>query len=168
MALGPRRTARLRTRGGALVLGDVGQNGELSIRISVRAVGRNGTVPLGWALYLPEEWCEDSERRRKAKIPRRSYSKTPKPELAVGLLVERTAAGRSPGRRSSVTARTGKNAELRERLDGAELVECSGLRKKVEHVHARDDLRGARAAPRGSGRQKTVRARTASPSRSAS
>jgi SRSO17 transposase len=24
---------------------------------------------LGWALYLPEEWCQDLERRRRAKIP---------------------------------------------------------------------------------------------------
>ena len=32
-------------------------------------VGQKGTVPLGFRLYLPEEWCSDLERRRKAKIP---------------------------------------------------------------------------------------------------
>ena len=32
-------------------------------------MGGRGTVPLGWALYLPEEWCADPPRRRKAKVP---------------------------------------------------------------------------------------------------
>jgi hypothetical protein len=35
----------------------------------VHAVGERGTLPLGWQLYLPEEWCDDLARRRKAKIP---------------------------------------------------------------------------------------------------
>ncbi len=51
-----------------------------------------GTVPLGWALYLPEDWCADVERRRLAKIPEEVVFKT-KSELGVEL-VER-AAGRS-------------------------------------------------------------------------
>ena len=63
-----RRTARTR-RSQASVLGMLGKTGNCQIGVSVHAVGHNGTVPLGWALYLPEEWCEDSERRLKAKIP---------------------------------------------------------------------------------------------------
>ena len=59
--------------------------------MSVHAVGARGTVPLGWALYLPEDWCEDAERRRRAKIPAQVEFKT-KPELGVEL-VERAAAG---------------------------------------------------------------------------
>jgi SRSO17 transposase len=47
----------------------------------VHAVGARGTVPLGWALYLPEEWCEDAERRTRAKIPTTVSFKT-KPQLA--------------------------------------------------------------------------------------
>ena len=46
-------------------------------------------MPLGWALYLPEEWCDDPERRRKAKIPDEVGFQT-KPELG-GELVERAA-----------------------------------------------------------------------------
>src|SRR6266542_1437238 len=33
-------------------------------QVSLHAVGERGTLPLGWALYLPEEWCSDSVRRR--------------------------------------------------------------------------------------------------------
>ena len=38
--------------------GTLGKTGNCQIGVSVHAVGREGTVPLGWALYLPEEWCE--------------------------------------------------------------------------------------------------------------
>ena len=47
--------------------GTLGKVGNCQITVSVHAVGERGTLPLGWQLYLPEEWCEDSERRRKAK-----------------------------------------------------------------------------------------------------
>jgi SRSO17 transposase len=49
--------------------GTLGKIGNCQITVSVHAVGERGTLPLGWRLYLPEEWCEDRERRQKAKIP---------------------------------------------------------------------------------------------------
>ena len=55
----------------------------------MHAVGKRGTVPLGWALYLPEEWCQDPERRRRAKIPAAVEFQT-EPELGVDL-IERAA-----------------------------------------------------------------------------
>ena len=62
--------------------GTLGKIGNCQIGVSVHAVGGEGTVPLGWALYLPEEWCEDPERRRRAKIPAEVAFQT-KPELGV-------------------------------------------------------------------------------------
>jgi len=41
--------------------GTLGKIGNCQIGVSVHAVGERGTVPLGWALYLPEEWCEDPD-----------------------------------------------------------------------------------------------------------
>jgi SRSO17 transposase len=49
--------------------GTLGKIGNCQLGVSLHAVGSRGTVPLGWALYLPEEWCGDAERREKAKIP---------------------------------------------------------------------------------------------------
>src|SRR5262249_16643270 len=49
--------------------GTLGKIGNSQIALSVHAVGQRGTLPLGWSLYLPQEWCEDLPRRRKAKIP---------------------------------------------------------------------------------------------------
>src|SRR5271157_5738041 len=69
--------------------GTLGKRGNCQIGVSVHAVGRRGTVPLGWALYLPEDWCADPERRRKAKIPVEVQFKT-KPQLGVEL-IERAA-----------------------------------------------------------------------------
>jgi SRSO17 transposase len=70
--------------------GTLGKTGNCQIGVSVHAVGRRGTVPLGWALYLPEDWCQDRQRRRKAKIPDEVVFKT-KPQLGVELVEQ--AAG---------------------------------------------------------------------------
>ncbi len=70
--------------------GTLGKVDNCQIAVSVHAVGARGTLPLGWALYLPEEWCDDLERRRKAKIPDELCFRT-KPQLAAALAGE--AAG---------------------------------------------------------------------------
>jgi SRSO17 transposase len=64
--------------------GTLGKIGNCQVTVSLHAVGKRGTVPLGWALYLPEEWCRDRSRRLKAKIPLEIAFKT-KPELAAAL-----------------------------------------------------------------------------------
>ena len=133
--------------------GTLGKTGNCQIGVSVHAVGRKGTVPLGWALYLPEEWCEDSERRRKAKIPEAVVFKT-KPELAVGL-VERAAGWALAKAPILGDCAYGKNTELRERLDDAELEYVLSVSEEVS-VFAPETIFEV-PAPRhaGSGRQKT-------------
>src|ERR1700694_5861447 len=49
--------------------GTLGKTGNCQIAVSVHHVGEQGNVPLGWRLYLPERWINDSERRREAGIP---------------------------------------------------------------------------------------------------
>jgi SRSO17 transposase len=61
--------------------GTLGKIGNCQVTVSVHAVGARGTVPLGWRLYLPGEWCGDLPRRRKAKIPDQVVFRT-KPRLA--------------------------------------------------------------------------------------
>ena len=70
--------------------GTLGKIGNCQITVSVHAVGERGTLPLGWSLYLPEEWSDDRERRRKAKIPEAVCFQT-KPQLAGALCAD--AAG---------------------------------------------------------------------------
>jgi SRSO17 transposase len=97
--------------------GTLGKIGNCQIGVSVHAVGRKGTVPLGWALYLPEEWCEDPERRRAAKIPAEVDFKT-KPELGVDLL-QRACGWEIPAGPVLGDQAYGDNSELRERLHEA-------------------------------------------------
>jgi len=99
--------------------GTLGKIGNCQIGVSVHAVGARGTLPLGFALYLPEEWCEDSERRRKAKIPDELAFKT-KPELGVQL-IERAAGWDVPAAPVLGDQAYGDNTALRERLDELEL-----------------------------------------------
>jgi SRSO17 transposase len=74
--------------------GTLGKIGNCQVTVSVHAVGARGTQPLGWALYLPEEWCADLPRRRKAKIPDELVFQT-KPQLA-GALCEQAAGWEIP------------------------------------------------------------------------
>ena len=97
--------------------GTLGKIGNCQIGVSVHAVGSKGTVPLGWALYLPKEWCDDPERRRKAKIPDEVEFKT-KPELGVEL-IERAAGWKVPQAPVLGDCAYGDKTELRARLDAA-------------------------------------------------
>jgi SRSO17 transposase len=99
--------------------GTLGKIGNCQIGVSVHAVGANGTVPLGWALYLPQDWCEDPERRWRAKIPADVAFKT-KPELAVEL-VERATGWGIPVAPVLGDQAYGDDSQLRERLDAADL-----------------------------------------------
>ena len=70
-------------------------------------------------MYLPPEWCDDPERRRKAKIPEEIEFQT-KPELAVEV-VERAAGWKIAKAPILGDCAYGKNTALRERLDDAGL-----------------------------------------------
>jgi len=97
--------------------GTLGKIGNCQIGVSLHAVGASGTVPLGWALYLPQDWCDDPERRRKAKIPETVTFAT-KPELGVEL-IERTVGWEVPDAPVLGDSVYGDNTALRTRLDAA-------------------------------------------------
>jgi SRSO17 transposase len=97
--------------------GTLGKIGNCQIAVSVHAVSERGTLPLDWALYLPEEWCQDAERRRKTKVPPDVVFQT-KPQLAAGL-IERAATWEIPRAPVLGDEAYGKNCELRGRLDDA-------------------------------------------------
>ncbi len=111
--------------------GTLGKTGNCQIGVSLHAVGARGTVPLGWALYLPEDWCEDADRRRKAKIPEEVAFKT-KPELGIEL-VERASGWKVAKAPVLGDHAYGENTWLRDRLHeaGCEYVLSVGPKTKV-------------------------------------
>jgi SRSO17 transposase len=102
--------------------GTLGKIGSCQIAVSLHAVSTKGTVPLGFRLYLPEDWCADPIRRREAKIPADVAFAT-KPTLG-GDLVARAASWKI--RRAPVLGDQayGNDAKLRTRLhhDGIDYV----------------------------------------------
>jgi SRSO17 transposase len=111
--------------------GTLGKTGNCQIGVSVHAVGARGTVPLGWALYLPQDWCADEQRRGKAKIPDEVAFQT-KSELAVDL-VERAVGWEVPRAPVLADHAYGENTWLRDRLQraGCEYVLSIGPTTKV-------------------------------------
>ncbi len=102
--------------------GTLGKIGNCQIAVSLHAVSTKGTVPLGFRLYLPQDWCVDDERRRRAKVPAGVEFQT-KPALGADL-VARAAGWRI--RRAPVLGDQayGNDAKLRARLhaDGIDYV----------------------------------------------
>jgi SRSO17 transposase len=94
--------------------GTLGKIGNCQIAVSLHAVGAKGTVPLGFRLYLPEDWCADRERRKKAKIPESVVFAT-KPTIGAELV---TRAAGWKIRRAPVLGDQayGNDAKLRTRL----------------------------------------------------
>jgi SRSO17 transposase len=97
--------------------GTLGKIGSCQVAVSLHAVSAKGTVPLGFRLYLPEDWCQDPERRRETKIPAELEFQT-KPALG-GDLVARAAGWKI--RRAPVLGDQayGNDTKLRTRLHAA-------------------------------------------------
>jgi SRSO17 transposase len=95
--------------------GTLGKTGNCQVTVSLHAVGTGGTVPLGFRLYLPEEWCADVPRRHKAKIPD-SVAFATKPTIGGELAVRAASWGieRAPVLGDQAY---GDDSKLRARLD---------------------------------------------------
>ncbi|HEY1687229.1 MAG TPA: IS701 family transposase, partial [Solirubrobacteraceae bacterium] len=57
--------------------GALGKVGNCQLGVSINAASEQASCPLGWRLFIPEEWDEDSEsnlkRREKAKLPQDAH-----------------------------------------------------------------------------------------------
>jgi SRSO17 transposase len=109
--------------------GTLGQIGNCQIAVSVHAVGARGTLPLGWSLYLPEEWCADELRRTRAKIPQDVEFET-KPRLAAGL-IEQAAGWQVPLAPILADCAYGDDSAFRAGLHGRELEYVLAVSERV-------------------------------------
>jgi SRSO17 transposase len=75
--------------------GSAGKTANCQVGVSLSIATRTEHLPIDFALFLPESWIDDPERRRKAKIPEEATFKT-KHELALGLM-EQAARDKIPG-----------------------------------------------------------------------
>ncbi len=73
--------------------GTAGKVENCQVGVFLAYVAPRGQTFLDRRLYLPQEWCEDPERRRAAKVPQDVTFRT-KPQLAAEMLQARLATGR--------------------------------------------------------------------------
>jgi SRSO17 transposase len=62
--------------------GQVGKQENCRVAVSLSVATWSSSVPIAYRLYLPKEWAEDTERRKKAEVPKEIGFQT-KPEIAL-------------------------------------------------------------------------------------
>ena len=62
------------------------------VAVTLSIANEHASLPIAYRLYLPKEWAEDAERRKKARVPEEIKFKT-KPQIALDQLRAACAAG---------------------------------------------------------------------------
>jgi SRSO17 transposase len=76
--------------------GTAGKITNCQIGVSLSIATRTEHLPIDFELYLPEDWANDSARRREARIPQEVPFKT-KPQLALQMIERAVQDGVPPG-----------------------------------------------------------------------
>ena len=76
--------------------GQLGKQDNCQVAVSLSVAYDHASLPIAFQLYLPEDWAEDSGRRRKAGVPEDIVFKT-KPEIALDQIRAARADGVSEG-----------------------------------------------------------------------
>jgi SRSO17 transposase len=76
--------------------GELGQAGNCQVAVTLSIANHHASLPVGYRLYLPQQWAEDEARRKKAGIPEEVVFKT-KPAIALDLIRQAYMAGIAGG-----------------------------------------------------------------------
>jgi SRSO17 transposase len=63
--------------------GQLGKQANCQAAVSLSVSTWHASLPIAWRLYLPETWCQDSQRCQQAGVPEEIVFQT-KPEIALG------------------------------------------------------------------------------------
>jgi SRSO17 transposase len=75
--------------------GSAGKTANCQVAVSLSVTTPTQHLPIDFALFLPESWTEDAERRKKARVPADMVFKT-KHDIALGM-IEQAALDKIPG-----------------------------------------------------------------------
>jgi SRSO17 transposase len=76
--------------------GQLGKQANCQAVVTLSVANHHASLPIAYRLYLPQEWIEDAERRKKARIPEKIIFKT-KPQIALEQIHAACAAGVARG-----------------------------------------------------------------------
>ncbi|MCP5073879.1 MAG: IS701 family transposase [Rhodobacteraceae bacterium] len=105
--------------------GQLGKQDNCQVAVSLSVATSKASLPVAWQLYLPEAWVQDTERRKKAKVPDTIGFQT-KPQIALGQIADAKAQGIAPGV-VLMDAGYGNSAALRDGLSKLELAFVAGV-----------------------------------------
>lgn len=91
--------------------GQLGKQANCQVVVTLSIANHNGSLPIAYRLYLPQEWAEDAARRKKARVPKAITFRT-KPEIALEQIRAACAAG-VPRGAALLDASYGSNSALR-------------------------------------------------------
>jgi SRSO17 transposase len=109
--------------------GQVGKQENCRVAVSLSVATWESSLPIAYRLYLPKEWAEDAERRRKTEVPEEIVFQT-KPEIALDQICAAMAAGVERGV-VLVDAAYGINTEFREGVTALGLPYVAGVQSSM-------------------------------------
>lgn len=109
--------------------GMLGKQDNCQVAVSVSLACQAGSFPVAWRLYLPKEWAEDLERRKKAGVPLELNFAT-KPAIALAQ-IERLLEQGAPKHCVLADAGYGVDTAFRERLSELGLPYVVGVTGQV-------------------------------------
>jgi SRSO17 transposase len=110
--------------------GTLGKTGNCQIAVSLHRADARGSSPLGFRLYLPQEWTDDPARCQAAGVPE-DTSFQPNWQLAVGLIDQALAWGLAKPPVVLADAAYGEVTAFREALQARELAYAVGISKAL-------------------------------------
>ncbi|MGH8132998.1 MAG: IS701 family transposase [Steroidobacteraceae bacterium] len=105
--------------------GQVGKQDNCQVAVSLSLASEEGSVPMTWRLYLPQEWADDKRRREKAGVPEQVEFAT-KNEIALAQIRSAKGAGVPVGV-VLADAAYGNDTGFREAVSAMELDYCVGV-----------------------------------------
>jgi SRSO17 transposase len=105
--------------------GQLGKQDNCQVAVSLSIANRHASLPVAYRLYLPQEWAQDRNRRRKAGVPEEIGFKT-KPQIAFDQIREACEAGLPRGV-VLMDAGYGANTELRADIAALGLTYVAGI-----------------------------------------
>ena len=76
--------------------GTLGKKENCQVAVSLSVATASASLPIGFGLYLPEDWAGDADRRRECGVPDEVQFQT-KPEIALALIRQAVEDGVPPG-----------------------------------------------------------------------
>lgn len=105
--------------------GQVGKNANCQVAVSLSLANEFGSLPMAHRLYLPEDWANDPERRKKCKVPDDIVFQT-KLEIAIAQVEDALRAG-IPLSVILADAAYGNDTAFRDRLTDLKIPYCVGI-----------------------------------------